>query len=106
MGLLITIGSFMLMFAIIVVSYVLCKNYIFSKVKITKWIPLSISIILFVAQIFLASTNKYLSAGLSIFAVLFFLWFMDIIQTGGYKKKEKKIVIKPKAKPNRVKKNK
>ena len=104
MDILITIGSFILMFVIIVGAYLLCKNFIFAKVRIIKWIPLSIAIILFGAQIFLGSTNKYLSAGLSIFAVLFFLWFMDIMQTGGPKKKEKQIVMKPKAKPNRVKK--
>ena len=80
MDFLITISSFILMFAIIVVAYLLCKKYIFGKVRIIKWIPLSI------------------------FAVLFFLWFMDINQTGGPKKKEKQIIIKPKAKPNRVKK--
>ena len=101
-----TIISFIVMFAIIVAAYVLCKNFVFGKVRINKWIPLSIAIILFVAQIFLSATNKYISAGISIFAVLFFLWFMDITQTGGPKKKEKQIVIKPKAKPNRVKKNK
>jgi len=104
MDFLITISSFILMFAIIVVAYLLCKKYIFGKVRIIKWIPLSISIILFAAQILLGQTNKYLSSGLSIFAVLFFLWFMEIMQTGGPKKKEKQIVIKPKAKPNRVKK--
>ena len=104
MDLLITIGSFILLFAVIVVAYVLAKKYIFGKVRIIKWIPLSISIVLFAAQIFLGQTNKYLSSGLSVFAVLFFLWFMDIMQTGGPKKRDKQIIIKPKAKPNRVKK--
>ena len=106
MSFLTTIISFIVMFAIIVGGYLLCKEFIFGKVRISKWIPLSIAIILFIAQIFLGATNKYISSGLSIFAVLFFLWFMDIMQTGGPKKKEKQIVIKPKAKPNRVKKNK
>ena len=106
MNLLTTIISFVLMFAIIVGVYVLCKKFVFGKVKINKWIPLVIAIVFFIAQILLGTTNKYLSSGLSIFAVLFFLWFMDITQTGGPKKKEKQIVIKPKAKPNRVKKNK
>ncbi|BCZ48314.1 hypothetical protein psyc5s11_43810 [Clostridium gelidum] len=109
MNLLITIISFVLLFGVIVVAYVVAKKYIFVKVRITKWIPLSISIILFAAQIFADKIfpyeiTKYISYGLSIFAVLFFLWFMDIMQTGGPKKKEKQIVIKPKAKPNRVKK--
>ena len=40
---------------------------------------------------------------LTILTVTFFLWFMDIVTTGGPKQKEKKIEIRPKAKPNRVK---
>ena len=102
-----TILSFILMFAVIMGGYILCKKYVFSKVRINKWIPLAIAIVLFVAQIFLGSIiNKYFTIGISIFAVIFFLWFMDIMQTGGPKKKEKQIEIKPKAKPNRVKKDK
>lgn len=102
----ITILSFIAMFAVIMGAYVLCKKYVFSKVRINKWIPLTIAIVLFVAQIFLGAINKYFTIGISIFAVIFFLWFMDIMQTGGPKKKEKQIVIKSKAKPNRVKKDK
>jgi len=106
MSFLTTIISFIIMFAIIVGAYVLCKKFIFGKVRINKWIPLSIAIILFIVQIFLGKINIYISNGISVFSVLFFLWFMDITQTGGPKKKEKQIVIKPKAKPNRVKKHK
>jgi len=105
MSFLTTIISFVVMFAIIVGAYVLCKKFVFGKVRINKWIPLSIAIILFIVQMFLGQTNKYISYVISIFVILFFLWFMDITQTGGPKKKEKQIVIKPKAKPNRVKKN-
>ncbi|OOM74283.1 hypothetical protein CLPUN_39880 [Clostridium puniceum] len=100
-----TILSFIAMFVVIMGAYVLCKKYVFSKVRINKWIPLSIAVVLFAVQIFLGAINQYLTIGISIFAVIFFLWFMDIIQTGGPKKKEKQIVIKPKAKPNRVKKD-
>lgn len=99
-----TILSFILMFAVIMVVYVLSKKYVFGRVRINKWIPLAIAIVLFVVQIFFGAVNKYLTIVLSIFAVIFFLWFMDIMQTGGPKKKEKQIVIKPKAKPNRAKK--
>ena len=106
MSYLTTIISFIVMFAIIFGAYVLCKKFVFGKVIINKWIPLSIAIILFIVQILLGQINKYISDVISIFAVLFFLWFMDITQTGGPKKKEKQIVIKPKAKPNRVRKNK
>jgi general stress protein CsbA len=92
------------MFAVIMVIYLLSKKYVFGRVRINKWIPLAIAIILFVVQIFFGAVNKYLTIAISIFAVIFFLWFMDIMQTGGPKKKEKQIVIKPKAKPNRAKK--
>ena len=107
MSIFITILSFLVMLVIIFAVYILSKKFIFSKVKINKWIPLSISVVLFIVQFiaqFLGLKNNYISYGLSIFAVLFFLWFMDINQTGGPKKKEKQIVIRPKAKPNRVKK--
>lgn len=108
MSILTTIILFLLMFVIILVAYGLCKKFIFGKVRINKWIPLSIAIILFIVQILIGTNavNRYVTSGLSIFAVLFFLWFMEIMQTGGPKKKEKQIVIKSKAKPNRVKKEK
>lgn len=106
MNILTTILLFLVMLIIIFGAYTLCRKFIFGKVRINKWIPLSISIVLFTIQIFLNTVNQYAAAGVSIFAVLFFLWFMDITQKGGPKKKEKQIVIKPKAKPNRAKKNK
>jgi general stress protein CsbA len=106
MDFLMTILSFILMFAVIMGAYVLCKKYVFTKVRINKWIPLAIAIVLFAAQIFFGAMNRSFTIVISIFAVIFFLWFMDIMQTGGPKKKEKQIVIKPKAKPNRVKKDK
>ena len=40
---------------------------------------------------------------MTILTVTFFMWFLEIQATGGPKKKEKEIVIRPKAKPNRVK---
>lgn len=106
MNILTTILLFLLTLVIIIAAYIFSKKFIFSRVKINKWIPLSIAIALFIVQIALGAANKYISTGLSIFAVLFFLWFIDITQTGGPKKKEKQIVIRSKAKPNRAKKNK
>ena len=47
--------------------------------------------------------GSVISEVVTILTVTFFLWFMDIQTTGGPKKKEKKIEIRPKAKPNRVK---
>ncbi|HCW54743.1 MAG TPA: hypothetical protein DG753_13640 [Clostridium sp.] len=103
MSILLSILYFAVMLAVMIGAYVLCRMYLFSKVRINKWIPLAIAIILFIIQLRLGAINRILSSGLSILIVLFLLWFMEILQTGGPKKNEKKIVIKPKAKPNRVK---
>jgi hypothetical protein len=104
MNILTTILFFMLLFVIILVAYSLCKKFIFDKVSVNKWIPLAIAIIFFAIQLLIGSTNQIVSSVLSIFTVILFLWFWDIVKIGGAKKKEKQIKIKPKAKPNRVKK--
>ncbi|NKF07068.1 hypothetical protein [Clostridium gasigenes] len=79
------------------------RKFIFSKVKINKWIPLGISIVILASQFFIGNQNKWINAVSTLLTVMFFLWFMEIHSTGGPKVAEKKIVIKPKAKPNRVK---
>lgn len=83
------------------------SKYVFSKVRINKYIPLGIAIGTFILQMFMPTIIKkdiwWVSFLLTIVTVTFFLWFMDIQATGGPKKKEKKIEIRPKAKPNRVK---
>ncbi|EHI98262.1 MULTISPECIES: hypothetical protein [unclassified Clostridium] len=106
MNILTTVILFVLMLAVILGANIVCRKYIFNKVRINKWIPLAIAAAFLIIQILIGTTNIYVSTGLSILTVLFFLWYMDIIQTGGPKKKGKQITIKPKAKPNRVKKNK
>ncbi|WP_244833100.1 hypothetical protein [Clostridium sp. BJN0001] len=98
--------SFLFMLVIIFALYYVCRKFIFTKVRINKYIPLAIAIVLFVIQLFsgkIGIINNYVNIALSVVSVLFFLWFMDIMQTGGPKQKEKKIVIKSKPKPNRVK---
>lgn len=79
------------------------RKFIFSKLKIYKWIPLGISIVILVSQFFIGKQNEWINGVLTLLTLMFFLWFMDIHSTGGPKVPEKKIVIKPKAKPNRVK---
>jgi Ca2+/Na+ antiporter len=106
MNIFVTILSFILILVVILGVYGVCKRFVFSKVRINKWIPLSIAILLFIVQIIIGETNVYIRTGLMGFITIFFLWFMEIMQTGGPKKKEKQIVIKSKAKPNRVKKDK
>ena len=103
MSILLSILYFVVLLAVMIGAYVLCRMYVFTKVRINKWIPLAIAIILFIIQLRLGAINRIVSSGVSILIVWFLLWFIEILQTGGPKKKEKKIVIKPKAKPNRVK---
>lgn len=108
-------GSFLstLLYLIVLLAIVfgvimfLGRKYVFSKVRINKYIPLGISIVTLILQGFmpaiLGENIWWVSFLLTILTVTFFLWFMDIQATGGPKKKEKKIEIRPKAKPNRVK---
>lgn len=107
MQILFTILYFVVLLAITFGILILGRKYVFSKVRINKWIPLGISIVLFIVQLFLprfiAEPNMALTMTLTIVTVTFFLWFMEIQTTGGPKKKEKQIEIRPKAKPNRVK---
>lgn len=111
MGILMTIVYLAVLFAITFGILILGRKYVFSKVKINKYIPLGISAALFLCQLVFSkgikeiggSTSLIVSMLLTIVTVTFFLWFMDIITTGGPKKKEKQIEIRPKAKPNRAK---
>ena len=98
-----TILYVLVLVALMVASLALGRKYVFSKARVNKWIILSIAIVLFVAQFFMKIQNMWLNTIFSLVVVWFFLWFMDIQSTGGPKKKEKKIEIRPKAKPNRVK---
>ena len=102
-----TLLYFLVLLAIVFGVMFLARKYLFSKVRINKYIPLGIAIVLFILQIFmpaiLGNNIVWVSFLLTILTVTFFLWFMDIVTTGGPKQKEKKIEIRPKAKPNRVK---
>lgn len=99
---------FIVLFALVMGISFVGRKYVFSKVRINKFIPLAIAIILLLVQIFLpafitGTASFWITMALTILAVTFFMWFLDIQATGGPKKSEKKIVIRPKAKPNRVK---
>lgn len=101
-----TVVLVLVLFLVALALNAVCKKFVFSKVHVNKWIPLAIAVVLFIIQQFVAVYNIYAATGVIVVASVFFFWFMDIIQTGGPKKKEKQIVIKSKAKPNRVKKDK
>lgn len=110
----------MLAFAIVVlIIYNVLKIYVLKNIKINKWLVLGIALVCFVIPMFVWPTmpifvSRYVVPG--IFVILF-LWFMDLSgfmkkrnvsktnTTSNISKKDKKndIVIRPKAKPNRVK---
>lgn len=106
-----------LVFALgVLLIYNLLKPLVFEKIKVNKWLILALAIIEFVVPVLVWPTmpvivEKYVIPGVF---VLLFLWFMDLsgyikkaqpASTSQYKKKKKdNIVIRPKAKPNRVKK--
>ena len=96
----------------ILIIYNLFKVYLMPKIKINKWVVLALGLIIFVFGTFLQvyipwSLWRYVPSGLF---VIMLLWFMDLSGIGGkgYVNKTKKpeIIMKPKAKPNRVKNNK
>ncbi|MGG7076921.1 hypothetical protein [Clostridium sardiniense] len=103
MSILMSILYFIIMLAVIFGIYMLCKKYVFPKVRVNKYIPLAVAIILLIVQMTGVVKNQWFAIIITPIIVVCFLWFMDIQQTGGPRKAEKKIVIKSKAKPNRAK---
>ncbi|NMM62878.1 hypothetical protein HBE96_09220 [Clostridium sp. P21] len=102
---------------IFVVAYNQLKIHILSKFHPNKWIILAIAIIAFFVPNIIASYFKYNLGGSvwqyvqSTIFIVFFLWFVDlrsgaIYRVPGKSAKGKDVVIKPKAKPNRVNRNK
>ena len=113
---------YMLAFAIIVFAiYNVLKNYVLNKIKIGKWVVLGAALVFFIGPMMLwpnmpLFVSRYVVLGIT---VILFLWFMDLSglmrkrndsntnTTSSISRKDKKddIVIRPKAKPNRVNKN-
>jgi hypothetical protein len=117
-----TIATILLFTIIIIAVFNVLNKYVLKKIKINKWIVLSLAIVMFLAPYFF---TRYIKSSIimlflqGIF-VIFLLWFMDLsgfmkkqqktnISGSSYGKKKKNDrndVIKPKAKPNRAKSNK
>ena len=102
---------FILMFVLLLGGLLACKKYIFPKIKMNKYVALLICAVIIIIQ-FTVKPYSYIpnekvamvaNTLITIIAVLFFAWFLEINSGVSYKKQEKKIVMKPKAKPNRVK---
>lgn len=117
----------MMAFAVVtLVVYNVLKVYVLDKVKINKWIVLAVAVVLFVGPMVLwpdmpGYVSNYIIPGV---VVIFLLWFMDLLgfmkgrkffnrkptsngssSTSSKKDKKNDVVIRPKAKPNRVKNN-
>lgn len=95
---------FLILFAIIVLAvFNLLKIFVLSKLKVNKWIVLALAIIAFVLPIVLRIQGNIATPVFSGLFVILLLWFIDLQQGRMKKKDEKKVNIRPKAKPNRVK---
>jgi len=123
MAIFIQILSILAVAIVVLVVYNVLKIYVLHKIKINKWIVLVSSLVIFMVPMLIWKNMPTYVANYilpAIFAILF-LWFMDLSgfmkkrdiskSKGSYtttSKKDKKddIVIRPKAKPNRVKNNK
>ena len=83
------------------IAYNFLNKYVLYKLKINRWIVLSTAILVMVVPAFF-SMNGYVWMGIqSAIFVILLLWFIDLTKL--QKEEAKKIKIRPKAKPNRVK---
>jgi len=117
----ITILSIIAFSIVVLVLYYFIKPYLL-KLKINKWIILGVAVVIFFVPLLIwpsmpRAVANYVIPGIFVFLIL---WFMDIsgfmkrrnVPTTNYtstnSKKDKKndVVIRPKAKPNRIKNNK
>jgi hypothetical protein len=121
MNIFMTILSIVAFSIIVLVVYNVLKAYVLLKIKVNKWIVLSAAIALFILPIILWPGMPKLVANYVIpgIFVILFLWFMDLsgfmknrnaaktnyTSIGTKKDKKKDVVIRPKAKPNRIKNN-
>lgn len=122
MDIFITILSIIAFAIVVLVLYNVLKTYVLFKIKINKWIVFGVAMVLFIVPMLVwpkmpTYISNYIIPGTT---VILFLWFMDL---SGYMKKrnsfksnvsktnytttkndkKKDVVIRPKAKPNRVK---
>ena len=101
---------------IFLVVYNQLKIRVLSKLHPNKWLILVLALIAFFVPTFIATYFKYTLNGTvwqyvqSAVFIIFFLWFIDLRSGAIYNStkrgtinKKNNIVIKPKAKPNRVK---
>jgi hypothetical protein len=95
---------------VMLLVYNVLKRFVLSKIRVNRWIILAIAaLVLVIPALPFEITNNTVFRGITsgIFVILF-LWYMDTrgyLNAGDKGKGKDNIVIKPKAKPNRVKKD-
>lgn len=101
----------------VLIIFNVLKIFILPKVKINKWIVLALGFLTILIPVIIGSilkidiSGKFSGLLISSLSIIFFLWFIDLMgwtSTPFFKKTkeskiESKIVIRPKAKPNRIK---
>lgn len=116
-----TILSIVAYSIVVLVVYNVLKVYVLHKIKVNKWIILGLAMVVFVVPMLAWPTMpkyvaNYIIPGTFVFL---FLWFMDLsgfikkknITKSNYsgiaskKNKKNDIVMRPKVKPNRIKKD-
>lgn len=98
---------------IVIFAYNVLKVYVFDKIKINKWIILTIAALVFVVPNLLLpklmQNNSLLALLQTIVFLILFLWFMDMTKLGkvnaASKDNKNNTVMRAKAKPNRVNNN-
>jgi hypothetical protein len=117
-------GQMLLFSVIVLVVYTALKRYVLAKIKINKWIVFAVAVVVLILPNILVSALKlniqnsifWVYGPSSVFIILF-LWFVDLsgwnrrgksstttsAATFGKKNNKKDVVMRPKAKPNRVK---
>lgn len=92
---------------LILVIYNLLRIFVLSKLNVNKWVVLSAAVLVFFLPLLTGINMNTTIAALiqSGLFVILFLWFMDLSGFSNRRSKKKEVVIKPKAKPNRVKKH-
>jgi hypothetical protein len=116
-------GIMILFAAVVFVVYNLLKRYVLEKVKINKWIVFAVAVVVLILPNILVGAlkmdiqnNLFWAFGPSSIFIILFLWFIDLsgwnrkgkaasAPAAGFGKKSNKkdVVIRPKAKPNRIK---
>jgi hypothetical protein len=92
---------------LILIIYNLLRIFVLSKLNVNKWIVLAAAVLVFFLPALTGINMNTTIAALiqSGLFVILFLWFMDLSGFNNRRSKKKEVVIKPKAKPNRIKKN-